>query len=108
MPSAAMSPDPACLLSRALVDDRLSVQMLAMKVIDNRLLGRPQATEPTHGSVTVIFTAGKYGGLDPSKLPGASSKPALPKAGDGKVVLPTPHQRTVDVPRHGPEDSEES
>lgn len=94
------------LLSRALVDDRLSVQMLAMKVlevIDDRLLGRPQAIEPHHGGVTVIFG----GGLDPNRLPDAGTVPPnqkLLKEGNGKVVPP----KAVNPPTLNPADPEES
>jgi hypothetical protein len=73
-------------LKRALTDDRPWVQILAMKIVDaleDRLRGRPQATEPTHGNLIVHF-----GGLDPSRLPDALPKPALPKEANGQVVPP--------------------
>ena len=97
-------------LRQALHDPRLSVIALALKageVLDDRLRGRPQATEPTHGNLIVHF-----GGLDPSKLPDAP-KPALPKEANAWVISPkeTPGPQpsptfprtVVDGPRTVPE-----
>src|SRR5579864_2114667 len=61
-------------LQRAQTDDRLSVQALALKVVetlDDRLLGKPQAVMPTNSHVTVVLT----GGIDPSRLPEGPVRP---------------------------------
>jgi hypothetical protein len=99
------------LLRQALTDSRLSIKALALKtgeVLDDRLRGRPQTTEPTHGNLIVHF-----GGLDPSRLPDGPPKPALPKEANATIVPPKPTlgsqspptfpRNAVDGPRTVPE-----